>query len=69
MILRLTLASGWMFPKKSQSVLQAGNAIRRTDRVAGRRSSPLSSGLRRQMQSLSRGGHVALWLHADAIPK
>ena len=42
MILRLTLASGWMFPKKSQSVLQAGNAIRRTDRVAGRRSSPLS---------------------------
>jgi hypothetical protein len=26
-------------------------------------------GLRRQMQSLSRGGHVALWLHADAIPK
>jgi len=42
MISRLTLASGWMFPKKSQSVLQAGNAIRRTDRAAGRRSSPLS---------------------------
>ena len=28
--------------KKSRSVLQAGNAIRRTDRAAGRRSSPLS---------------------------
>jgi hypothetical protein len=40
MILRLTLASGWMFPRrrKVRVFFRLGTRIRRTDRVAGRRT-------------------------------